>query len=1119
MYRLIALLVLVCASAHAQVTSLTTYVTNQIPDNTSRQVKPVNVRNAILAFPGNIYVSSTFPVTTTSYVSASAYYGDGSHLTGVVGGSSTTPGGISSSVQFNNGSGNSLGGDSFFTYISSLLQVPSISATNISVTGPVFATTYFGDGSHLTGISAGSSNYNSLTNIPVVLANISNSTGSVSVSTLNANTFTGGSFTGNGSGLTNVSASSVDYANVQNKPAGVINIGNSTGSITATTGSFTTMGIGSLTASGTVSAATLDSFNLSSTNIAGLVGNFTGVNAGTFSASNLVSSPLVYVGTLSATTTSGTYGYFRYVSATQLAGDCSLCTNIPSGGTPQSLVSGTTRVDARTDGSISFTTGGIVVAYIDPVGRYVTTNISSTNISLTNVQLSSSTLLAGQQLYARSSPGGLIVDGSAGAQYDFNTDNSMFSSTDLPAGVTPSATVHISGTLLVTAQATLGNVSVTRISGDGSQLTGIVAGTTISTTQNQAGNISGSFGIGPFALVGTGVSNTSVGASALRSAGAATENTAIGANALRSNVSGVQNTAIGSNALFANLNQGNTAVGSEALQAETGAFNTGVGGLALDSSTGTQNSALGDAVFLNLGTGDNNTGLGYQAGRNLTSGNGNVAIGSIALFPAAGVSNNLVIQNSIYGTNMGLSTVGIGIGYQSPTVALAVSGTISSTAATFTSLTVGSCSGCGGGGSSISTTTFTAASNISGSTSVGFLASVGTGTSNTSYGAAAASSTTTGLRNTAIGARTLKTNVTNSDFTAVGYNALSVANNAGQSSAFGSGALALFAPSISSRFNDAFGFNALSSLGDASNNAAFGNTALGSLTTGNLNTAFGYNVGLGVSGASSGNTYIGDEIDGGSGGVQNNNTAVGHTALFKISTGANNTVMGDSVAVDLTTGMKNTILGQGAGAVITTGGSNIIIGAGVNAISATVSNSLNIANAITGNIGSSTGLANFIGINVTSPTSAFEVSGTVAFDNIASSAGIDYLCYNSSTGNVTFNTTTCTVSDERLKTNIMPYNGGLAKVMNMHVHTFDFKNPMYGKGQQVGFIAQELEPILPQMIGHSSDGTLSVDYAKMSAITIAAIQEQEAHIDAQQKDINQLRLQVQYLMSHQGKSN
>lgn len=86
----LALLLLITASAHAQVVSITNYVAAQMPNNTSNTITPARARNAVNAFllnfstvPYGGEVVTSYPVTTTSYVSALTYYGDGSNLTGI----------------------------------------------------------------------------------------------------------------------------------------------------------------------------------------------------------------------------------------------------------------------------------------------------------------------------------------------------------------------------------------------------------------------------------------------------------------------------------------------------------------------------------------------------------------------------------------------------------------------------------------------------------------------------------------------------------------------------------------------------------------------------------------------------------------------------------------------------------------------------------------------------------------------------------------------------------------------------------------------------------------------------------------------------------------------------
>jgi hypothetical protein len=160
------------------------------------------------------------------------------------------------------------------------------------------------------------------------------------------------------------------------------------------------------------------------------------------------------------------------------------------------------------------------------------------------------------------------------------------------------------------------------------------------TTNIFIGNTTGNF-------TGTGASNVIVGANGLQSYTSGTLNSAIGRDALSAVTSGSRNTGIGNNALHT---------------VATADGNTGVGQAAL-----------------NLATAANNTGIGYGAGSNITSGANNIIIGALLDAQSATGSDQLSIQNIIFGTgNSGtgttLSTGNIGIGISAPTAKLSIAG-------------------------------------------------------------------------------------------------------------------------------------------------------------------------------------------------------------------------------------------------------------------------------------------------------------------------------------------------------------------------------------------------------------------------------------------------------------
>ena len=87
-------------------------------------------------------------------------------------------------------------------------------------------------------------------------------------------------------------------------------------------------------------------------------------------------------------------------------------------------------------------------------------------------------------------------------------------------------------------------------------------------------------------------------------------------------------------------------------------------------------------------------------------------------------------------------------------------------------------------------------------------------------------------------------------------------------------------------------------------------------------------------------------------------------------------------------------------------------------------------------------------------------------------------------------------SDSRLKENIVNLPSQLANIMALRPVEFDYIESM-GGGHQIGFVAQEVKEIYPDLVGEDADGmyTLS-DMNKNDARLIKAIQEQQALITA-----------------------
>ena len=100
-------------------------------------------------------------------------------------------------------------------------------------------------------------------------------------------------------------------------------------------------------------------------------------------------------------------------------------------------------------------------------------------------------------------------------------------------------------------------------------------------------------------------------------------------------------------------------------------------------------------------------------------------------------------------------------------------------------------------------------------------------------------------------------------------------------------------------------------------------------------------------------------------------------------------------------------------------------------------------------------------------------------------------------------------SDARLKTNVVNTTYGLQTVMQLRPVNY---NMIKGGEAQVGFIAQEVQKIVPEVVsgteGDITKGeTLGLSYGNLVPVLTKAIQEQQATIEAQQKQIDELKAQ------------
>jgi hypothetical protein len=335
---------------------------------------------------------------------------------------------------------------------------------------------------------------------------------------------------------------------------------------------------------------------------------------------------------------------------------------------------------------------------------------------------------------------------------------------------------------------------------------------------------------------------------------------------------------------------------------------------------------------------------------------------------------------------------------------------------------------------------------------------------NTALGSGAGSSNTTGDQNTFIGQEAGFTNSTGAENTFVGRRAgyLSTA-----SANTGVGTIAL-------RFNSS-----------GANNTGIGYGALYANTTANSNTAIGYQAGYSCT-------------------TSNNNVFVG--ALAGTSTnGPGNVFIGTQAGQAVTTGSANCFVGSawnttGAGSAMTTGTKNTILGSFTGNQGGldirTLSNRIVLSDGDGNPRGIFDGDGSFY-VGLTPPpgyggNAAYVITylgstrpGIRFYDTLTGSSPStvqNFVRNGSSVGQIyTTDTATAyvTSSDYRLKENIAPMTGALAKVSQLKPCTYTWKSS--GSAGQ-GFIAHELQEVVPEGVYGEKDGMETVQYEVSPAV-------------------------------------
>jgi hypothetical protein len=117
------------------------------------------------------------------------------------------------------------------------------------------------------------------------------------------------------------------------------------------------------------------------------------------------------------------------------------------------------------------------------------------------------------------------------------------------------------------------------------------------------------------------------------------------------------------------------------------------------------------------------------------------------------------------------------------------------------------------------------------------------------------------------------------------------------------------------------------------------------------------------------------------------------------------------------------------------------------------------------------------------------ITGSLSISSLAGSG--NRAVYSDSAGGLTNSS-----SDVSLKTNIESLQYGIYTIKQLNPIKFNWiDTDKRGNQKEIGFIAQEVQQVVPEVVGTNSDGTLSLDYPKMVAVLTKVLQEQQTLIE------------------------
>jgi|GEM_PF-3785216 len=127
-----------------------------------------------------------------------------------------------------------------------------------------------------------------------------------------------------------------------------------------------------------------------------------------------------------------------------------------------------------------------------------------------------------------------------------------------------------------------------------------------------------------------------------------------------------------------------------------------------------------------------------------------------------------------------------------------------------------------------------------------------------------------------------------------------------------------------------------------------------------------------------------------------------------------------------------------------------------------------------------------------------------------------YFSFNNSGNRVAYingTGTYVTTSDKRFKKNVVEMKPVLERIKRLRPVSYHYNRQEDSENKVLGFIAQEVKPLFPELVFESEDGSLGMGYAHLGVIAIKAAKEQQEIIDRQQGQIDEMMKQMQEMQN------